>query len=310
MNWATMSPIALWETERGVVSTVAISHDGRLAATGNGDGVIKVWDIQHGVCISQMVRQSEQLPSPYHGTGIKHLTFSPDNQYLAATGIRDDIVYTWYPGTGTPLANFYDTQGASRIRVLARPVAFSPNNRLLACTGPADTPDADFILVWDVVTGERIACLTEQCGFVNSLCFSPCGQSLAVGEYKGIVQVWDVNTWKNHGTFQGYDGVSRMSVCYSQEGILHAMEVSRNTAVVWGVERHEKRYKYVEKEGHLQNALFSNSSHFIVAGGKRVGRVVTRRHRTTRVSSFTYKHLSRFRHVLARWKKVGGWVSR
>ena len=266
---ATMSPIVLWETERGVVSTIAISHDGRLAATGNGDGVIKVWDIQRSVCISQMVRQSEQLPSPYRSAGIKHLTFSSDNQHLAATGIRDDIVYTWYPGTGTLLTNFHDPQRESRIRVLTRPAAFSPDSRLLACTAPAGTrDDSDVVLVWDVVSGECIACLAEQPGFVHSLCFSPCGQSLAVGGYKGTVQVWNVNTWEQQGVSQNYDGASRMSVCYSQEGILHATTVSRDIAVVWDVERHEKRYSYFEKEGHLQGALFSSSSHFIVAGAK------------------------------------------
>ena len=57
-----------------------------------------------------------------------------------------------------------------------------------------------------------------------------------------------------------------MSVCYSQEGILHAM--ARDTAVVWDVERHEKHYTHVEKEEHIQSALFSSSSHFVIAGAK------------------------------------------
>ena len=264
---ATMQPIALWETERGMVTTIAISHDGRLAATGNGDGVIKVWDIQRSVCITQIVRPSAEVPRPYSGAGIKRLTFSPDNQYLAATGIRDEIVYTWYPGTGTPLTKFHDPERESRIRVLTRPVAFSPDSHLLACTAPAGTTDdSDVVLVWDVVSGECIACLAEQPSFVHSLCFSPCGQFLAIGGYKGTVQVWNVNTWEQHGVSQNYNALSRMSVCYSQEGILHAM--ARDTAVVWDVERHEKRYTHVEKEEHIQSALFSSSSHFVIAGAK------------------------------------------
>lgn len=264
---ATMQPIALWETERGMVTTIAISHDGRLAATGNGDGVVKVWDIQRSVCITQIVRPAKEVPRPYSGVGIKCLAFSPDNQYLAATGIRDEIVYTWYPGTGTPLTKFHDPQRESRIRALTRPVAFSPDGRLLACTAPAGTiDDPDVVLVWDVVSGECITCLAEQPSFVHSLCFSPCGQSLAIGGYKGMVQVWNVNTWEQQGVSHEYDGVSRMSVCYSQEGVLHAME--RDTIVVWDVERHEKRYTHFEEEGNLQSAIFSSSSHFVVAGAK------------------------------------------
>jgi WD40 repeat protein len=268
---ATMQPVALWERERGMLGAIAISPDGRLAATGNWDGVIKVWDIQRSACITKIVRPGVKNPHP--GTAIQSLAFSPDNQHLAATGSRCEIVYTWDPRTGTPLATFHDPQRETRSLspTLPRPVAFSPDSRLLACTAPAGTTDGpDVVLVWDVVTGECIACLTEQPSFVCSLCFSPCGQTLAIGGHKGTVQVWNVKTWEQEGVYQNYDATARMSVCYSQEGVLHALEnaLERNTVVVWDVERHEKRYTYVEKEWEIEEALFSSSSHFVVAGGK------------------------------------------
>ena len=269
---ATMQPIALWERERGMLGAITISLDGRLAATGNWDGVIKVWDIQRSTCITKIVRPGLKEPVP-RTTAIQSLAFSPDNQHLAATGSRCEIVYTWDPRTGTPLATFHDPQRETRSSYpsLPRPVAFSPDSRLLACTAPAGTTDGpDVVLVWDVVTGERIACLTEQPSFVRSLCFSPCGQTLAIGSDKGTVQVWNVNTWEQQRVYQNYDGTSRMSVCYSQEGVLQTLEnaLEKNTVVVWDVERHEKRYTYVEKEWEIEEALFSSSSHFVVAGGK------------------------------------------
>ena len=264
---ATMQPVALWETERGMLGAITISLDGRLAATGNWDGVIKVWDIQRSTCITKIVRPG--VKNPHHGTAIQSLAFSPDNQHLAATGSRCEIVYTWDPRTGTPLATFHDPQRETRSSYpsLPRPVAFSPDSRLLACTAPAGTTDGpDVVLVWDVVTGERIACLTEQPSFVRSLCFSPCGQTLAIGSDKGTVQVWNVNTWEQQRVYQNYDGTARMSVCYSQEGVLHTLEnaLERNTVVVWDVERHEKCYTYVGKEWEIYKALFSSSSHFVV----------------------------------------------
>ena len=268
---ATMRSVALWETERGMLGAIAISPDGRLAATGNWDGVIKVWDIQRSTCITKIVRPG--VKNPHSGTTIRSLAFSPDNQHLAATGSRCEIVYTWDPRTGTPLATFHEPQRETRSSYpsLTRPVAFSPDSRLLACTAPAGTTDGpDDVLVWDVVTGERIACLTEQPSFVRSLCFSPCGQALAIGSDKGTVQVWNVKTWEQQRVYQNYDDTARMSVCYSQEGVLHALEnaLEKNTVVVWDVERHEKCYTYVEKEWEIEEALFSSSSHFVVAGGK------------------------------------------
>ena len=267
---ATMQPIALWETERGMLCAIAISLDGRLAATGDWDGVIKVWDIQRSTCITKIVRPVEQK-NKNTSSIIRSLAFSPDNQHLAATRNRDERVYTWNPRTGTPLATFYDPQRESHNRSRTLPVAFSPDSRLLACRAPAGTMgDPDVVLVWDVVSGERIACLTEQPSFVHSLCFSPCGHALAIGGYKGTVQVWNVKTWEQEEVYQNYDATAHMSVCYSQEGILHATEntLESGTVVVWDVERHEKRYTYVEKEREIERALFSSSSHFVVPGVK------------------------------------------
>lgn len=264
----TMSPVALWETERGMLGPIVISRDGQWAATGNGDGVIKVWDIPNGVCITQMRRESEQIRGPVRTNSIKQLAFSPDRQYLAATGIRDDIVYTWKPEIGTVHAQFYDVQREQRRDVLTRPVVFSPDSRLLACTGASDNLDTDdIILVWDVVSGECVARLTEQINFANSLCFSPCGQYLVSGGYIGTVQVWDTNTWKQHSTPQHFDE-SRMRVCYSKDGVLQAVGVLKESAIVWDVENNERRYTYREKGGYIQSVLFSDHSHFIVAGAK------------------------------------------
>ena len=264
----TMSLVALWETEQGQLATITISHDGQWAATGNGDGFIRVWDVPSGVCITQMRREPEQIPGPLRTSSIKQLAFSPDRQYLAATGMRDDIVYTWKPETGKPHAQFYDTEKEQRQRVLARPVVFSPDSRLLACVGASENLDTeDIILVWDVISGKCVARLTEQIGFVNSFCFSPCGQYLVSGGYNGTVQVWNTNTWQQHDSTQQLDE-SHMHVCYSQNGTLHAVGISEENAVVWDMEHIEKRYTYVEKGGYIQSTLFSGNSHFIVAGAK------------------------------------------
>ncbi len=271
---ATLQPIALWGTERGMLCAIAISPDGRLAATGNWDGVIKVWDIQRSTCITKIVRPVKKK-NKNTSSIIRFLAFSPDNQHLAATGNRDERVYAWDPRTGTLLTTFHDPQRETRnpnpARSRIRPIAFSPDSRLLACTASAGTtPDPDVVLVWDVVSGERIACLTDQPSYVRSLCFSPCGQTLAIGGSKGTVHVWNVKTWEQQHVYQNYDSTSRMRVCYSQDGVLYATENTqkRNTVVVWDVEQHQKRHMFVEKEWEIEKVLFSSSLHFVVAGEK------------------------------------------
>ena len=254
----TMQPVALWETERGMVSTVSFSHDGHWIATGNDDGVVKVWDVQAGVCIAEVARRTEATQ-----LGVSHLAFSGDNQYLAVTGVRDPVVDIWDPESGTLCLRYYDEpHPSSNLCGVIRPVAFAPNNRLLACLNPAE-----FIAIWDITTDTHITTLIEQTAIVESLCFSPCGQYLAAGGRTGNVQVWNTATWKLQQSAPGDDAL-RITVSYSDEGVLHATGVSDDTALLWDVERDEKRWTYVEKEGGLQGAHFSRNSQFIVAGAR------------------------------------------
>ncbi len=77
--WYEMSskpPIALWETERGMISAVDFSQDGEWIAIANYDGVIKVVDIQSGECLAQMKRTEE------HNI-YWHINFSVDSKWIA-----------------------------------------------------------------------------------------------------------------------------------------------------------------------------------------------------------------------------------
>ena len=69
---ATMSPVALWETERGMVSGIAFSANEKWIAISNWDKVLKVWDIQRGVSITEIDL----------GDFRDSFVFSPDNRWL------------------------------------------------------------------------------------------------------------------------------------------------------------------------------------------------------------------------------------
>ena len=272
---STMTPIALWDTERGYISAVSFSPNGKWLATGDGDGLVKVWDVQNGICISQMERdESEQ---PYHC--VSRFAFSPDSQCLAVSSIRDYILYVWHPETGKQIAKFHGETNFRWFGGSRRPIAFSANGNLLACTMPDDSlmAHADragairtseysshYIAVWDMKTSERIACLTEATDFTESLCFSPCGQFLASGERDGAVRVWTVDSWKLTRAFQNY-GTERKQVFYSSEGVLYAAESSNGTFAVWNVERGEKSDTYLEVHQGLHRDHLPKERPFVSA---------------------------------------------
>ena len=126
-----------------------------------------------------------------------------------------------------------------------RSIAFSADTQLLASTSRDDTnDDTESIIVWDVESGERFACLTGHTGYIYCLCFSPCGRFLASGgEEDGTVIIWDVGSWQKIKTHTGY-GKSDMIPSYSQDGTLRVAAVSYDddTVTVWGLENNEKLY--------------------------------------------------------------------
>ena len=273
---STMTPIALWDTVRGYISAVSFSPNGKWLVTGDGDGLVKVWDVQRGVCISQMERHETE--KPYHC--VSRFAFSPDSQRLAVSSIRDYILYVWHPETGEQRAKFH---GETNFRWFGgtrrRPIAFSADGNLLACTMPDDSLMAyadragairtskyssHYIAVWDMKTSERLACLTEPTDFTESLCFSPCGQYLASGERKGAVRVWTVDSWRLTRAFQNY-GTERKQVFYSSEGVLYAAESPNDPFAVWDVERGEKSDTYLEAHSVLQGAHVPKGTPFVLA---------------------------------------------
>ena len=122
----TLAPIALWETERGLIVSVAYSPNGKWIATYNLDNIIKVLDVQKGTCISQA--KTDGI--------VYELTFSADNRYLAASYGSSVMVEVWHAETCEPVAQYtLDTEETSYYC----PVSFSPCAELIVSTGPSST---------------------------------------------------------------------------------------------------------------------------------------------------------------------------
>lgn len=229
---ATMSPVALWETERGMVSGIAFSPNGKWIAISNWDKVLKVWDIQHGVSIAQIELSNFR----------DSFTFSPDARWLAISNRDTGNVELREPETGKIVSTLI---GEAEKGGVFRGITFSPDTRLLASTSRDDANDeVEFITVWDVKSGERIACLTGHTSYIYRLRFSPCGRFLASGgEEDGTVLTWNVGSWEHIKAYTGY-GKSDMVPSYSPEGVLRVAAVSYDddTVTVWDLENNEKLY--------------------------------------------------------------------
>ena len=271
---STGTPVALWETERGLIAAVAFSPNGDLLATSNWDGDIKVWDMQSLRCVSEMEQVGEF-------SGVCQLTFSLDGQYLAScSGGYRDSVYIWHAGTGEQVVKF--TVKKTRPGLGKIQITFSPDGSLLAGV----TRD-DLISVWDTVAGERIACLPKHADLVHNLIFSPCGQYLTLAEGSSpsltaragnvVLRKWDVNqlTAENPNPLISTLPVKKgwVKLAYSSESNLLAAVTSQTHIAIWDVES-RKKLGTLEHQQRLRAMCFSKNYAALNVGKQRMPTVV------------------------------------
>ncbi len=83
----TLPPIALWDTERGMTKGVSFSPDGSQIVTYTFAENVKIWDVQRGVCATEIEDPNKPQIFP-----ISNLVYSEDGQHIAAIN-RDSKIY-------------------------------------------------------------------------------------------------------------------------------------------------------------------------------------------------------------------------
>ena len=126
--WYEMSskpPIALWETERGLIRSANFSPDGEWIAIANWDGVLKVMDVQSGECIARMDRTEAQ-------NIYAHVVFSPNRRWIAIAN-QDGNVEVLDVHQGVCIARMDRGERDTQSNDVSR-LEFSSNGKFLAAT--------------------------------------------------------------------------------------------------------------------------------------------------------------------------------
>ncbi|MDE0634680.1 MAG: WD40 repeat domain-containing protein [Candidatus Poribacteria bacterium] len=263
----TMQPIALLETERGIVGNVVLSPDGQWVATSNGDGIIKVREIETQQCVAKI--------RGWH-KGTSQLAFSPDSQYIVASGRESGDVYVWCTKTGQYVTSF-------EVRVTLKegekhptrfPLCFSPDGQLLAYVSGRTT-----LTVRNLKTKESFAYLKperdlRESEHVYDLVFSPCSQFLAASIQDQTipenieVQVWNIDKETLETTYTDYGG-TRAILTYSPDGALRVADVYEDKVVMWDASRGEKldtiEHLGRHKTDHRAECLSTDGQQFAIA---------------------------------------------
>ncbi len=161
-------------------AALAVSPDGkRLAAIGNGDGFLRLWDLAKGTEERALDLPEGELPA-----GAGSVVFSPDSRTLIA-GVRRGIrpeVRSWDVLTGKPGRAWIDP-------AIGLFLAISPDGKVLATMN-----DSGVIRLWDLETGkEKRPQEASPCG-LEAVCFQPDGKALWTVGNDFTLRKWDAAT--------------------------------------------------------------------------------------------------------------------
>ena len=180
--------------------TLAFSPDGTKLVSVAGE-VTTVFAAEHSSSIRRSdhlirltdVKTGRELATLQYRRGARELTFSPDAETVAFTGLGE--IRLWNTSTGDeqaiPLADLSAGIPHNIPRILA--LAFSPHGTWLV-----SGTNQGKIQMWDVATGGALAVFAEpteqeDLGRILALAFSPDGTLLAAGT-RGNIHLWEVDT--------------------------------------------------------------------------------------------------------------------
>ncbi|TVP63367.1 MAG: hypothetical protein EA343_08240 [Nodularia sp. (in: Bacteria)] len=210
----------------GRFSSISVSSDGQLWASGRTNGSIYIWNIQ-GQKLAEL--------KGYQGL-VKSINFSPNNQKLVSAG-DDGTICLW--NVQNQLSGDSQSPNCQKPPLVGNgqqnginSVSFSGNGELIVSAG-----ESGIIHIWNLEGKLIKPPFDGHLGSVNSAVFSPDDQKVVSGGSDGTVRVWNLHNQEQQieRLFQLY-GPQVMSVAFSRDGKRIISSSDNGNVQLWDTE--------------------------------------------------------------------------
>ncbi len=216
---------------RSALLALAMSPNGKIAATGSNDRTVILWDVSTGKELTQLKG---------HRSAVTALAFSK-NSKLLLTGSGDRTASLWDADSGKETLLFPNHKGA------VMSLALSPDASQLVVG-----VDNGQGVVWDAKTGKPLRPLDEHNKAISATVFSPDGKRVLLASLDRTASLWNPTKGEKLVDFKGHKGPI-LCAAFDPSGNRIVSGSADKTAIIWGSLDGKEQLKL---EGHTDDVTF------------------------------------------------------